>query len=332
MSENYKIFGGEMSPYSVKVRSYFRYKGLPHEWVVRNADSEEDYKKVARIPIIPAVAFPEGGGMQDSTPILEEVDNRAPEPSTHPDDDMLAFLSVMIEEWGDEWGNKIMFHHRWWDEADKLGCSKVLALNMLPKGADAEMVQNVTGMIKDRMSGRGDFVGSSAATADLIAGYLEDLIALLDAHLEGRKYLFGDRPSFGDFGLYAQVYEMVLDPTAGGIIRGRTKNIMDWCFRMIDPRNDGPFENWETLQPTLEPIIQNIGTYFLPWTVANAKAMEEGAESFTVNLAGADYTQPPQKYHAKSLAVLRQKYAAVADKSALDEVLERTGCLSHLKG
>ena len=32
----YRIFGSELSPYSVKVRSYFRYKGLPHEWLLRS--------------------------------------------------------------------------------------------------------------------------------------------------------------------------------------------------------------------------------------------------------------------------------------------------------
>ena len=32
----YRIFGAEISPYSVKVRSYFRYKGIEHEWIVRD--------------------------------------------------------------------------------------------------------------------------------------------------------------------------------------------------------------------------------------------------------------------------------------------------------
>ncbi|MGB0922461.1 MAG: glutathione S-transferase N-terminal domain-containing protein [Alphaproteobacteria bacterium] len=331
MSNIYTIYGGEMSPYSVKVRSYFRYKQVPHQWVVRSMENEEEYKKVARIPIIPAVKTPEGEGWQDSTPIMEKLDALAPAPSTHPDDPALAFLSVLIEEWGDEWGNKIMFHHRWWDEADKQASARVIALGMAPS-VDLEATANIQKMIADRMGGRGDFVGSSAATAPLIEQYLHDLLALLDAHLEGRKYLFGDRPSFGDFGLYAQVYEMIVDPTAGGIIRGRTKNILDWCFRMTDPRNDGDFESWESLQPTLEPIIENIGAYFLPWSVANAAAFAAGEESFTVSLNGKGYTQPPQKYHMKSLEVLRGKYEAVADKSALDPILDRTGCLSALKG
>ena len=37
MAEGYRIIGAEMSPYSVKVRSYFRYKGIPFQWIPRNA-------------------------------------------------------------------------------------------------------------------------------------------------------------------------------------------------------------------------------------------------------------------------------------------------------
>jgi len=53
LADFYRAFGAEMSPYSVKVRSYFRYKGIPHQWILRNAESEADYAKYARLPIVP---------------------------------------------------------------------------------------------------------------------------------------------------------------------------------------------------------------------------------------------------------------------------------------
>ena len=49
MSDKHRIFGAELSPYSVKVRSYFRYKGIPHEWIVRSANTMAEYKKYARL-------------------------------------------------------------------------------------------------------------------------------------------------------------------------------------------------------------------------------------------------------------------------------------------
>jgi hypothetical protein len=69
----------------------------------------------------------------------------------------------------------------------------------------------------------------------------------------------------------------------------------------------------------------------MPWTVANAAAIAKGGEDFSVELGGRKWTQKPQKYHAKSLAVLREKYQAVADKRALDAILEPSGCLVGLR-
>jgi hypothetical protein len=64
----------------------------------------------------------------------------------------------------------------------------------------------------------------------------------------------------------------------------------------------------------------------MPWTVANAMALASGQEEFTVELAGRAWTQKPQKYHARSLALLREKYHALGDKRALGAILDASGC------
>jgi glutathione S-transferase len=329
MSEGlYRIFGSEMSPYSVKVRSYFRYKGIPHRWIPRNADTEADYKSYAKLPIVPTVASPDGEGLQDSTPIIEAMEAQHPEPSIHPQDPVLAFLSALLEEFGDEWGNKLMFHHRWWAQVDQLASAQTLARLNLPHG-DAEAVEARRRFILERMTGRGHFVGSSEATAALITDYWFELLDLLEPHLSARKHLFGGRPSFGDFGLSAQLYEASVDPTCGAGIRARGPAVLDWCHRMLEPRDDGPFETWESLEPTLTPVLAYVGRYFLPWSDANARALAAGETAFTVMLAGRPYAQAPQKYHAKSLAALRARYAA-SRSDALDAVLAEAGCLPYL--
>jgi glutathione S-transferase len=328
MTGVYRIFGSEMSPYSIKVRSYFRYKQIPHQWIARTPASEEEYKKYARLPIVPTVATPEGEGMQDSTSIIEAMEAKYPDPTIHPANE-LAFLSALIEEFGDEWGNKLMFHFRWWDEIDKQASAQTLARLMQPNGGK-EDVANIAKMVLARMSGRGHFVGSSAETAPLIEAYFLELIDILEPHLATRKYLFGARPAFADFGLAAQLYECAVDPTCGGILRARGTHILDWCLRMNEPRNDGAFETWQILAPTLRPLLDYIGRYFLPWTVANAQALQAGETTFSVDLAGKPYVQPPQKYHAKSLAALREKYRAASGNAALNDILTTSDCIRHL--
>jgi glutathione S-transferase len=330
MAEVYRIFGSEMSPYSVKVRSYFRFKGVPHRWIPRNAANDEEYRRFARLPIVPTVATPENEGQQDSTPILERAEARFPEPSMHPLDPALNFLSALVEEFGDEWGNKLMFHHRWYADVDQAASAQTLARLSLPNGA-AEQVAERTRMVRERMTGRGHFVGSSDANAPLITGYYLELLDILEAHLAARKYLFGARPAFGDFGLSAQLYECSVDPTCGGMIRARGPAVLDWCHRMLEPRLDGEFEGWGSLKPTLAPLLAYIGHYFLPWSAANAAALAAGEAEFTVELAGQPYVQPPQKYHAKSLAALRERYAPLAGDAGLTAILAEAGCLPFLK-
>jgi glutathione S-transferase len=330
MSDVYRIFGAEISPYSVKVRSYYRYKGIPHEWIVRSGETQAESQKYAKLPLIPIVATPEDEGIQDSTPIIEKMEAKFPEPSIHPDDPTLAFLSALIEEFGDEWGNKWMFHYRWAREADQNSAGERIVRAMMPNGSD-EQVAAMVDNIKGRMVGRVYFVGSNERTAPQIEASWNEAVDLLDKHLAERDFLFGARPSFGDFGLWGQVYNAWTDPTCGEILNSRCPNVVAWIERMLEPKAGGDFETWDALHATLVPFIETqIGGLFLPWSDANAKALESGAEEFSVELRGQTWDQKPQKYHARSLAKLRERYAAVADKSDLEPILERTGCLSFL--
>ena len=329
MPSPYRIFGIELSPYSVKVRSYFRYKALPHEWIVRNVATQAEYQKYAKLPIIPLVVTPDGEGIQDSTPILERFEAAHPEPSIHPGDRVAAFVSALLEEFGDEWGNKWMFHYRWAREVDQLCSAGRIARAMMP-AANEEQHAAMTAQIRERMVNRVWFVGSNAETAPQIEDSFRETIGLLDAHLATRPYLFGARPAFGDFGLWAQLYEAWTDPTPGALIEGRAPHVLDWIHRMLWPHAEGVFEPWSSLEPTLLPLLaQQVGQLFLPWTAANAAAITAGSEEFSVELAGKSWTQKPQKYHAKSLAALRAKYGS---DPALDAVLERAGCLAALRG
>lgn len=327
----YRIFGAELSPYSVKVRSYFRYKQIPHEWIVRDASRMEEFGKYAKLPLIPLVVTPDGKGMQDSTPVIEKMEALHPEPAIHPGDPALGFLSALIEEYADEWGNKHMFHYRWAREADQFSAAERLAKMNMPQASDAEL-EGIAKMIRERMVPRLSFVGSSPETADQIEASFKRLTGIVETHLATRPFLFGSRPAFADFGLFAQLYEAWTDPTAGGLLKAGCPRTVDWIERMLDPEPaDGAFEGWASLVPTLEPLLTDeVAGMFLPWTTANAAALDAGEARFTVELEGRPFSQDTQKYHARSLKALKERYWAVDDKSALDPILAETGCLVWL--
>ena len=136
-----------------------------------------------------------------------------------------------------------------------------------------------------------------------------------------------------DFGLWAQLYEAATDPTPGAIMRASAPNVMGWIQRMVAPRAEGGFEPLAALAPTLTPLLaQEVGALFLPWSAANAAAIGHGHKSFTMSLGGAEWTQEPQKYHARSLAEIRRKFAAAKAATGLDPLLAATGCLVGLAG
>jgi glutathione S-transferase len=330
MSETYRIFGSELSPYSVKVRSYFRYRSLPHEWLLRSPATQGEFQKHARLPLVPLVVTPGGEGIQDSTPIIERFE--AASPSLTPDDPALAFISALLEEYGDEWGNKWMFHYRWTYPADCWATAERIAVQMM--GAQGTLaVALARGAVAERMSGRLGFVGSNPTTGPLIEASFKRVLEILDGHLAARPYVLGGRPAMADFGLWGQLYEAATDPTPGALMRASSPNIMAWTERMLSPKAEGEFESWSSLSAGLMLLLaEQVGRLFLPWSVANAEAIGKGEKSFSVDLGGSTWSQEPQKYHARSLQEIRRKHAAVKSAYGLDDILEKAGCRQFLAG
>jgi glutathione S-transferase len=324
----YKIFGSELSPYSIKVRSYFRYKGIPHEWTPRTPDNIEEFQRFAKLPLVPLVVTPEETGLQDSTPIIDAMETQFPEPSIHPEEPVSRFISVLLEEFGDEWGNKWMFHQRWARQADQLSAAGRIVGDLTDEAEKQKMIESIL----DRMVNRVWFVGSNEETAPIIEASFRDGLKILDAHLAERPYLFGNRPSYADFGLWGQICNAWTDPTGASMINNTNLNVLDWIQRMYWPTNEGDFEPWSNLAPGLTPLLTSlVGDMFLPWSVANSQALANGDEEFNVDLAGQAWHQKPQKYHARSLAVLQSRYQEVTSDAALNEILEECHCLASLQ-
>lgn len=326
MTIPYRLFGAEMSPYSVKVRAYLRYKNLPHQWLVRNENNQAEYDQYAKIPIVPLLVDAQGHSLQDSTPIIENLETSQFGNSIYPTDPALKFLSQLIEEFADEWGNKWMFHYRWAREVDQQACSKRLALMMKPSADETEQ-NGIADFIKQRMLGRTEFVGSNEQTAPLIESSFLEAIEQLDRHLATRPYLLGGRPSFADFALWGQLYCCWTDPTAGSLIEARAQNVMAWVHRMLFPVAQGEFETWQALEPSLSPFLKSqISQRFIPWTLANEQALAQNQAELEVTILGEQWRQKPQKYHAKSLQQLRVKYQAISATESVDAMLQDINC------
>ncbi|MEO1175377.1 MAG: glutathione S-transferase family protein, partial [Myxococcota bacterium] len=212
----YRLIGRPESGYSVKVRSALKYKNADFEWLDRFRENRL-FQKHAKVQLIPLMLLPDGSPMQDSTPILEYLEAEHPNPSLHPPEPGLRFLSELIEEYGDEWVNKLMFHYRWGYPRDQQRRGTSLSAGIVDGFRLGFLKPVLVPLTKRwlirRMVPRMAFAGANENNAPLLVQSFADLVSMLDVHLASRDYLFGARPAFGDFGLWGQLYQASIDPS-----------------------------------------------------------------------------------------------------------------------
>lgn len=327
MTAPFRLYGAELSPYSVKLRSYLRYKGIPFEWLQRTDARQPDFQRYAKLPLVPVLVDADDNALQDSTPIIEMLEQEFPEPSIIPEEDALAFVAALLEDYADEWLNKAMFHYRWSYPDDQESAARRIT-DMLFEGADKP--EGIEESVRTRMVGRLHHVGSSPETAPVIEGSFSRVIVLLDKLVWTRPYLFGGRPSVADFGLAGQLKQLVSDPTPSAMIRAQAPNLVRWIERMDAPEPAGEFATFDSVRSDLTDLLrEEVAGAYLAWMSANAQAVDDDASGVSVEIGGRAFSQKPQRYAAKAFAELKRKRARV-DDAALSALLLETGCDAYL--
>lgn len=327
MNAPFRLYGAELSPYSVKVRAYLRFKGLDFEWLPRSQARQEEFQRYAKLPLIPVLVGADDEAMQDSTPIIEALEAEHPEPSIAPEEPGLAFVAALLEDYADEWLNKAMFHYRWSYPEDQESAARRI-LDMMFQGATPP--EGLEDSVRARMTSRLHHVGSSPETAPAIEGSFTRVLGLLEPILSGRDYLFGARPSLADFGIAGQLAQLLSDPTPGALIKAQAPSVARWVERMDDPKADGDFLSFDSVRGDVAGLLrEEVAGAYLPWMAANAQAVADDAPGVSVVIAGIDFAQKPQRYAAKAFAELQRKRALVGDE-ALAALLAETGCDAFL--
>ncbi|MEM7767417.1 MAG: glutathione S-transferase family protein [Pseudomonadota bacterium] len=325
---DYRLFGAETSPYSVKVRAALRYKGAKFDWIARSQATEADFKALAKAPTVPLLVAPGRPVSQDSTAMLAALEEDRPEPATVPADPACTALALVLEDYGDEWLNKAMFHERWCGSPDREAASLRLLTQMLgePLPDNAGALQ---ASISESMVGRLDLVGAGEKNAKVLKGSFQRFAELLDDHLKETLYIFGGRPTAADFSVAAQLRQMLDDPTPGEWLRDRAPFVVEWCELMDTPTASGDFKSLEELKPTLTPLFaKEVAKTYLVWAPANAAAQAAGEGAVKVKIDRKNYEQTAQSYAAKSFGAVRGAVQAVmAESDDLTAFLKKTKIL-----
>jgi glutathione S-transferase len=293
------------------MRAVMRYRRLPHTWnaIGLNAAVRANVK----VPVIPVIRFGPDDWRNDSTPMIQALEELHPGRSLLPDDPADAFLAYLIEDMADEWGTKLMFHYRWAPEEDQLPNAFTLAQQAQlgqPRAAIDRLAEN----LRDRQVGRMAMVGCTPANAPLIEATARRVLALIDAHVPQGMWLFGDRPSLADLGWYGQLSQLARDPTTRNLIRRDYPAAFTWIETLDDASGLTPGDWRDPQSPpsaALAGFCALASEVYLPFLAGNAAAQAEGRAEFSLTLLGHPFAQAPFGYQAKCLSLLRAAFAAL---------------------
>jgi len=334
ISEPIPIIGAPGSPYSRKMRAVLRYRRIPHLWVVQGSPERRNLPH-PRVELLPQVVLPGPGGVPeartDSTPLIRDLERWHPGRAVIPPDPLLAFVDALLEDYADEWLTKAMFHYRWAFDADIARAAAIL-----PRWfrTDQPEEQAVTGgqAFADRQIARLGVVGSNTTTAPVIEESYERLLRLLDARLAESRFVLGGRPGTADFGLCGQLTQLAgFDPTPAALALRIAPRVVAWVDIVEDLSGLEPQPNeWfgrDELPATVRALIAEAGRVYAPFLLANAAALEGGAERVECTIDGRPWAQKPFPYQAKCLRWLREQYAALTatDRRIADQWLDGTG-------
>lgn len=310
----YEVYGGLGSPYSLKVRAAMRAKGLAYSWTSMTSDERAAIMPNVKAQVIPVVRKPDGSWTNDSTPFLLSIENEGR--ALVPDDPALRFVCLLLEDMADEWFMKAMFHYRWFYADDAEWCANWLMYDTIPN-AGLEGVQKAAASIRARQISRMALVGCTPQTAPVIeASWKRSCAALQEMALGPARFLFGDRISLADLAFYGQLKVMSYDPTP----MAWQREAVPYLYRWLDHADDasgigGDWAGTETVLASgaIGKLLAQAGDTYLPFLLANARAIEAGAETFSLVIEGGAYEQGVFKYQVKCLASLRGEWHRLSD-------------------
>ncbi len=255
----YTLYGTEFSLYTGKARAYLHYKGIPYREVLSTVGV---YKKVivprTGVRFIPVLATPEGEYVQDTTEIIDCLEQRFPERSVYPPTPRQAVVAQLLELYGDEWLLIPAMHYRWsFPEQNEAFIMAEFGRVVLP-WAPAFVRRKVARSRASIFAGMLPILGIDERTGPAIEDWYLETLDHLDAHFARHRYVFGDRASIADFGLIAPLYaHLYRDPAPGAIMRQRAPHVVRWVERMFQHEPEvGAWLPDDEVPDTLLPLLR----------------------------------------------------------------------------
>lgn len=277
MSSPYTLYGAPLSLYTGKVRCYLIYKNLPYQEVF---SSLKVYKNIiipnTGVRFIPILKTADEEYIQDTTVIIDTLEQRHAERSVIPSTPKQKLVSYLFEVWADEWLLIPAMHYRWnknnfpfiYQEFGKVVAPKFPAFIRAYLGKK----------IAKKFKGFVPLLGITDHSIPAIESWYEvHVLGLLEQHFTEYDYLLGGAPSLADFCLMGPLYaHLYRDPEPGELMKRIAPNVAKWVERMNQPiETPGKWLGNDEIPPRLEEILSQLFAEFWPVLENTANALDK---------------------------------------------------------
>ncbi len=329
------VYGARISYFTGKFEAYLRYKQIPYTyraldtyhywWVVRRALGATQY---------PTVRLDDGRWISDTTPMIAWLEGLRPDPPVIPTDPVQRYVSLLVEDYADEWLWRPAMHYRWSYTADRLLAGQRLA----------EEVVRLPGPVLARRLGVARRQTQLFVTGDGIDSHTRPhaeaaytrLLGWLEPIFRERPFMLGERPTIADIGLIGPFWRhFAHDPTPARIMQERAPATYEWAARTWGARAGrlGHRELLDGVPADWSPILREAGEAHLEALAANAAAHRAGAAKHSFTVQGTTYRDvPTSAYRVWCVEQLRQQFEELPPGAAEEvrAILTEHGCWEPL--
>lgn len=260
------LYGAPHSLYTGKTRAYLRKQGIGY--VERTTADPRFRREVLPIigrGIIPVVVLPDGTVVQDTVDILDHFERAGVPNSAYPPGPRQRVLAHIAELYAVVVLTRHAMHYRW----SYAGEQRRFLVEAFASSSGAASADQVMA----RMQSYLPMLGVTPATIPAIENSYLELLGLLEVHFAEHPYLFGGRPSLGDYGLLGPLFaHLGRDPVPADLMKRRAPKVFRWLERMNAPDPDMPeygerhagYLPDDAVPATLQPVFHHMADELFP--------------------------------------------------------------------
>jgi glutathione S-transferase len=267
MSELFTLYGAQISIYTAKLRSYLTFKRILFQEVLPTLYVfERILIPVIGFRMMPVLRTPEGTLLQDSTLIIDLLEQRFPDRPVYPSTPRQHLAALLLDAYAHDWLYIVAMYTRWTfpAENDEFIAREFGRLREPTAQPDDQRAIGERGCALPRE--RLPMAGVTERTRPGLKIWTKSLLAHLDAHFVRHDFLLGGRPCTADFALMGPLYgHLFRDPQSARLMRQLAPNVLNWIARMnLEPQGDGDYLVGDEVPDTLFPLLNHARQEYLP--------------------------------------------------------------------